>query len=311
MVAPLDDLGGYISRFRLDPPIRNVPPVEYPPSAPTGIEGNAPQWNGDVNIMPVRPAWTSNLDYNGLMKSPYRLNPLWTNSGNDVSVPQDVGTDLQGRLGGVNLDQTGLSAVKDRALQQGPSPWMQMQSEAEKGREAENLEKANQLSEGTRGDALNQLMMRGGLHAGSGENIAKEAMANRMNAEQQVRRASETNQSNIGIADQQMKDQFLSMLPGASVQAADFGLNKAGQQNQAEVGQEQMNLGNDWQNRNFDYQSDLNNANNQQATQKYNIETALSDTLQKRVADLASYNQQMKAWAASKTGQAIAGSGKK
>lgn len=60
-------------------------------------------------------------------------------------------------------------------------------------------------------------------------------------------------------------------------------------------------------------QAEMGAAQNAQGVDKYNIDKALFDTMQKRYADMNAYNEEMRAWASEKTAQATpsGGGGKK
>ena len=218
------------------------------------------------NLMAQRPEFGSILGENGQVLDQYRL---------DAQPYVD-------QIQGVKYDQSGLNALKDRALATGQSPWAAMQLQQGEMNRQDAMGRLGAQSNAALAGARSGLAMRGGLSGGAGASLARQAMRDRMAGAQGINRQDMTNRLNIGIQDQQQKDQFLSQLPGAQAQA--FGAQLGQAQAAAQMG----------------FNSD-----------QWNMQNALTDLQQRRDFDMQSWLKNMEVEAANRQATATENAGKK
>lgn len=113
--------------------------------------------------------------------------------------------------------------------------------------------------------------MRGGLSSGARERLAKTEMQGGNYATQGAYNTGNQNEMNLKVQEEQDKLNTLKALP----------------------------------------QAELAYGQQEQDANKFNIQNALNDILQKRAYDVGGYNEAMRAWAAGKTADAQSGGGKK
>lgn len=145
---------------------------------------------------------------------------------------------------GQKLDMSGVNAIKDRALQQGPSAWANLATDQQRLEEGSLLDQANRGADRAAGAAKASLAMSGGLRSGSAERLAAQGADNALLAGQDVRMSGATNRGNILLQDQIQKDQFLSQLPGAQLGAAQYGTDIQKFNALQSQGANQFNVGN-------------------------------------------------------------------
>jgi hypothetical protein len=131
------------------------------------------------------------------------------------SISDKIGADVQ-------LDQAGLNAMKARALGTGPSAWAGLAEQKQRLEESGAMNQANRKALSTQNQQYAQLAGRGGLSAGQRERLAMQTARNQFSGGQNVMNQGQTARLNIGLQDQQQKDQFLSQLPGQELNAANF-----------------------------------------------------------------------------------------
>lgn len=208
---------------------------------------------------PIRPTFESMIDpQTGLLKQPYQL-----------QAQPDI-----------KVDQRAVDEIRNRALEKGPSAWAKMMLDKQGVEQTDALDKNRAQSAGAMDQNLSALMMRGGASSGARENLARLANRDQANSAQSVYRQGQLDRSNIGLQDQQQKNQFLQLVPQLDFQNAQVA------------------------NANRDYSTNV---------QQKNIAAALADIEAKRNFDMGTYSEQMKKWAAGKQAdaQASASHGKK
>jgi hypothetical protein len=242
---------------------------------------------------PAMPDFVSQLDKNGNIKSNYNLAPGTVNF-------SSILPGVSNNINAVNIDRNALNALKDRALQTGPSAWLQLQNQNQGLDELNQVENAKQQAAGNNAQAEAQLAMRGGISSGARERMARAGSNSALQAAQGIRRQGQGDRTNLGIADENTKTGLLSQLPGMEQSYAQFDLGK--QTYLGDLAKQQQGA-----------QLDTQKYNADQATnaQKFNIQNSLNEILQKRAYDMGQYNETMKAWAADKTAEAQNSGGKK
>lgn len=214
----------------------------------TGLNSpNTPGTPAFNQAAPTRPAWESQIDpATGLLKGP--LNMAW-----DQNQP----------------DQRGIDAFRDRALSTGPSAW-QDEALKQEGLQEQGLKNsASQQAASSDAQARSSLASKMGLSPAAQQRLAMQNSRDKMNSLQNVGFQGANQRANIGLQDEQMKNQFLQQLP---------------QQDLAQNAQK-IQLG------------------------EWNVGNALNEQNAKRAADLSTYNSQMQDWAAQKSGDAMRQSG--
>lgn len=259
---------------------------------------------------PQRPNFVSNLDANGNVKDQYRLNPNTIAGPGQVNM-QSILPGLENRFGGINADQRGIEAVRDRALGTGDSPWLKLQMEKQGQDEQNALQKASSTGAGNAANAESNLAMRGGISSGARERLARNSAFNMDQSLQDVRNQGAQNRTNLNIADEATKTGLLSQLPGMEIANVQPELSKAEYLGNMGSTEQARNL--DTAFKNVANTTDVNKYNAGATTDanKYNIQNALNDILQKRAYDTAGYSEDMRAWAAGKSADAQSNAGKK
>lgn len=168
-----------------------------------------------------------------------------------------------------NPDMSGMNAYKDMALGTGASPWAQAQLQNQALQEQGLKNSVGQQGASAEAGARSQLASKFGLSPAASERLATQNQRNQMTNLQNVGFQGAQARGQIGSQDAQNRQQFLAGLPG-----------------------QQMAL-----------------AGAQTQNQQYNIGNAVNETNAKRANDLNTYNQQMQAWAANKSGDAMRQSG--
>lgn len=220
-----------------------------------GANGQGEGPGRDFGPPPTMPGFESEVDpTTGLLKSQYVLGSA------ENRIP----------------DAAGMEAFKQKALQQGPSSWAN-QAVAKQGLE-EKSARQNLSEQGAAQNAMarSNLAMRGGLSGGAAERLAMGQERAGMAGAQNIGAQGALARANIGLQDEQTKNQFLQALPGAENARAGVGF----QQNE--------------QNR---------------FNQMYNTEQAMKEKQNQRNYDLGKYQEQMKGYAANQAGEAMRGAG--
>lgn len=180
----------------------------------------------------------------------------------------------QYQLGAGGMQTGFLDRMRDQALRDPgqQSQWRQLAGQQLDQRQAAQGDQLARQQAGQQSQAMNRLAMTGGLRGGAGERMAGAGANNALLEQQRLARQGNQQRLGLDVQDEQNRLQGLSQLGNAEMQVGGFNRD----------------------------------------TQKYNIDKALQDTLQKRASDLNFYNEDMRAWAAERTAQATpSGGGKK
>lgn len=183
----------------------------------------------------------------------------------------------QQQLSGINLDMRGMERFREEALRSGPSAWSRLAMGRQNMEEANARDSATRQISGKRAEAFSNLAQRGGLDSGARERVARGAMKDSLDMQQDISRQGSLNRLQIESNDEQNRVQQLGMLPGMEVQALQPALEKAKLMGQAR-------------------QLDITNQMNDK---KYSNDF-----------DMQAYQEQMKRWGAERTAQATENSGK-
>jgi hypothetical protein len=211
--------------------------------------------NLDPEGKPIGPQWESQLDAStGLLKAPYVAS-----AGPDITA-----------------DMRGLEAFRKRALDQGPSAWSQLAKDQQGLEEAGLRSRLGQQLGGAQAQARAGLASRSGLSKGAAERLAMQGSRDQMMGMQGIAAEGAKARGQIGLQDEQMRQQALAQLPGMEIQAT-----------QPQFANRQMNL----------------------QTQQWNIGNALNENMAKRAAQQKEYSDKMQAWAGERQGQAMRESG--
>lgn len=265
------------------------------------------QYASDTAGKPASPVFKP-TSTNGVINDSYKMNPATVTAGN-VNF-KNLSPTLDSRLSGVNYDQSGLQALKDRATGTGPSPWLNQALSNNAQQTSEGVDTAHNQAAGSNAQAMNSLAMTGGLSGGARERAARAGSSNDLAASQVVRQTGLNNANNLALTDEATKNQDLLALPGAQNTAFQSQLGQQQAINANDTGQQSQDLATQLQNANLGLNASEYNANSTNSANQYNIQNALNDVLQNRAFDLTKYGQDMSAWGADKTANAQS-SGKK
>lgn len=244
-----------------------------------------------------RPAYAQQfnaLDSNNNLSEQYKVNAAKVGA-----LKSNVG-ELDKRLSGIQLDKTGLNEIQNRALSKGPSAWAQMAGQQAETQAQQQRSQAGQAAGQAQADARSGLAMRGGLSSGSRERLAASGANNQMNAMQNIGAQAATAKQNIGLQDEQQKQQMLMQLPGMQLAALQPEMQKAGAWQQM-AGQEQA-LGN---------QRDLANMSAENQANQFNMQNTMGAINQKNQQAMDKYKTDMSSWAAEQQARATEKSGQK
>lgn len=211
-----------------------------------------------------------------------------------------------GRLdtGKLAANQDALNALKARAMAQGDSPWLRMQLDKLGLEELSARDRAASQALSQSAQANAALAMRGGLQSGARERIATGGARDLSAARQAIGRDMATNRLNLGIADDQTKMQLLSQIPGMDLSFAD-----------QRAGLEKFNIGTSLEEQRANIANKLAadqfNTQMAQDAAKFNMGNTLGAVQDLNKFNLGKYGEQMKAFGAGKTSEALAKGGKK
>ncbi len=232
--------------------------------------------------------------YNMQIKRPDHLSGYDEATGNLKDQYQQKGpgsniSELDQRLGNINLNTQGLDALRARATGTGPSAWAQMAEQKQRMEEGQQRDQSAQQGAQAQAGARSQLAMRGGLSGGARQRLAMQGARDQTMAGQQIGAAGQTARANIGLQDEQTKNQMLSQLPGQELAAL----------------QPEMQKANAWQ--------QMAQGEQGQAIQReqFNTNAALQQQENQNQANMGVYQEQMKAQAAERQARATEASGKK
>ena len=164
-----------------------------------------------------------------------------------------------------------LNTLNAKATQEGASPWLQLQLQKQNMDQMNQMAQAAKQSAGATAAARSNLAMRGGLSGGAAERLARGGSQDLNAQRQNIMNQGAQNRINLGIQDESNKNQLL----GQAVSA-----------NQAQNAQ---NIG----------------------IGQFNAQNTLAENNANNAFNMSKYQEQMKAYGAGKSANAIANGGKK
>jgi hypothetical protein len=251
---------------------------------------------------PESPVYKTILDPNGRLSNDYevrnpnqvraeqlsgiaQLNSGGTLSSNTVNAQQlgnydkvginSVLGDAQKRLDGINADQRGMDALRERALNKGPSAWANLQTQQQQLGEQTALDQSAKAQSGSMANAMSNLAMRGGVGGGASMRAARQSAQDQALAAQGVRRQGQMDRLGISTADEQMRQQALSQLPGAEIAWLQPQMDKAKMLTGVQMEEQGRKLQADTSNRDALMARDQFNANALMDTGKFNSSQAM------------------------------------
>lgn len=178
--------------------------------------------------------------------------------------------------GDINPDMRGIEAFRDRALSTGPSSWATAALDKQKLEEQSLRDSTQQQGASAAAQARSGMASRYGLSPAAAERLAKSQMRNQMMGMQNVAMSGAKARADIGLQDEQMKNQFLQALPGQENALADIAFK---------------------------------NRQGQMGVDSTNIQGAIAQKSAADQAAMTKYQEQMKAYAANQNAQAMRESG--
>jgi len=148
---------------------------------------------------------------------------------------------LSNRLGAdVALNQDGYNQIKANATAVGPTDWAKMQLADQSLKQANLINQSNKSNVSAQQQAMSQLASKGGISQGQRERLAMQGARQQTASNQGILNQGMQQQLQVGLQDQQRKDQFLNQLPAMDMANANFNQ----QQRQYRDAAQQFDLGN-------------------------------------------------------------------
>lgn len=122
----------------------------------------------------------------------------------------------------IKLDTQGMDAIKQRALSSGPSAWANLATQQQQLNQQNQLGQAQKNAASQSNAAMNALRMRGGMSSGQRERLAMQGARSAGGATQGILNQGANQRLQIGLQDQQTKDQMLQSIPGLDLANANF-----------------------------------------------------------------------------------------
>ena len=162
---------------------------------------------------PMRNNYTAMTDNQGNLLSQFRM-------------ADKIGAD-------VALDKTAMNTMQNRALSTGPSAWATMAEQKQRMEQQNALSQNNRMAAANTNRSYGLLAAKGGLSAGQRERLAMQGQRTGFQGAQGINNQGLLARQNIGLQDQQMKDQLLTQLPGMQLNAANFDQSQRAYRNNA------------------------------------------------------------------------------
>lgn len=242
----------------------------------------------------ARPDWANPQDIQrgsqGYLAAPYELQKQ-----GDVGFTGSL-AELNDKLSGINLNKDALESLRARGLAApGTSDWEKLQYQKQGADELTQREGASRSNAGATSDAFSQIASKGGLSSGARERLAAGGAKNYAQSLQDVARAGAGQRTDIGIAGENQRLDILKALPGMEVQALSPEFQKTGMwadlANNENTRKQALDLGN------RDYSTNVD---------KYNVDNRLAEVKRQDDAKMAKYTEDMRAYAAAKSSDALA-----
>lgn len=247
----------------------------------------------DKNGKPIRPDYISATDAKGNLQKPYSVTDKLQKIGDVKSIVPE----LDKRLAGVNQDTSGIDALKAEGLRTGPSAWLNNEMARNQAEEQYQLGDIGSAGAKAAADARSQLASRGGLSSGASERMASSSGKDIMAQQQNLRRNADLGRMSLSSQDELNRMQAISQLTPAQQAAAQFQLTKAGIPIQQLAAEQGMNRSGQVGN--------ITTANN---GVQFDATNALKSLGGNNDYNSTTYGQDMGAWAAGKTADAMAAS---
>lgn len=152
------------------------------------------------------------------------------------------------QINGVKMDDGGYKALQQRALwdpaKQGDSPWMKLMKQQMNLQRQDAAQTLSAQQAGAAAQARSQLAMRGGLSGGAAMSLARQGARDLSRGQQGLARQNLMNQSNLGIQDEQMRNNMQTQLAGFEGQRFNSMLGQAQASAQMGLQNSQWNMGN-------------------------------------------------------------------
>ncbi len=227
--------------------------------------------------LPNNPGYFGTTDATGNLQSQYVMNPSLAAGGGNVGASTYAATladpaaaldrnayNIAG-FGDVNTDPAALNAIKEQAMNAGPSAWAQVANQGQALNQRNAQDAQSQTSAGAEAQAQARMAQYGGADAGSSERLALASQRANAFAQNAILNSGNTDKVNINLADQANKNSMLMAIPG--FQNQDAQLKLANQQQQ--IGVNEYNAGNQ-------FGVDTGNAN--RTTQNNQFNAGVSNT---------------------------------
>lgn len=217
--------------------------TQYNPQATNTLNQNLSNLVNPVSVQNQNQYYQQNYQGVPQVNGPQFFSQLQQNmSALPQQSEQNLTPQLQQNIGGASLDTSGLNALQSAATQSGPSAWLQNQLALQKTQQGQQMDQANQGAAGAYAGAVSQLENQGGLTSGANENLARQSMMNGQLAQQGVQAQGQQTQEQLQVQDEANKNAMLQQLPGAQLNAAQYGLSQANASNAAAEQQQGVNL---------------------------------------------------------------------
>lgn len=196
-----------------------------------------------------------------------------------------------------------LDFMKNRAMSAEDSPWLKLQLQKQGLEQTTAMDNAARQSVTGTEQAQSNLAMRGGLSSGARERLARGGQEDLLSSRQNIGAAGDLNRLGLRTADEQIKMNLLSQIPGMDIGFANQKANLYAQNTANQMAQQQFNASGN-------LSADTGNANRGFQAGRYNQLAALGN-----LGDLNAYNMNkgnmvMAGVAADKLSQALGEGGK-
>lgn len=148
-------------------------------------------------------------------------------------------------LGADPYSDADLAALRERANERyGESAWINMARAQQELEEKAMLDKASQNAAAQGAEARASLAMRGGLRGGAAERLAGVSARDALLAQQGVRQQGAITRAGLGVEDERIRTDLLKLLPGMSLDVAQYKTGRDIFDQGQLTGAEQFNIGN-------------------------------------------------------------------
>lgn len=257
--------------------------------------GGSTPYTGENTGTPAMPTFLSNLDANGNLKNQFTLQAQPA-----LQFQSTMGQEDQNLANIPQLNTNPLNQLESFSTSGSNNPWVQAQQQALQQATGQAMGAAKANAASSNAAAMDAAAARGGLSAGGGENMARNAANNATMAGQGVVGNNLQQQGAIQTQNAQNQLGVMENLPGQEVQALQPALQEQSlwQQAAAQNQNEQQQLAEQQQ----QYQTGVN---------QFNIGNAESGLNAQNQFNLTNYQNQIAQQAGQEEAQAQANSGKK